>query len=47
VDLSIGHWPRRSLQYGESVKDFLLTMFLPTMLLLTVRLRPRLFTHQN
>ncbi|HVR91912.1 MAG TPA: hypothetical protein VHG29_12585 [Novosphingobium sp.] len=35
-------WPTRSAQWGESVKDLLLTMLLPTLLLVISRLAPRL-----
>lgn len=42
VDLSLGRWPQLELRYAESVKDLLLTMFLPTLLLLAARWRPTL-----
>lgn len=35
-------WPTRSQQWGESAKDLLLTMFLPTLLLVVSRYVPRL-----
>lgn len=41
-DLSMGGWPNRADQLGESVKDILLTMALPTLLLIIARTRPRL-----
>jgi hypothetical protein len=41
--LWIEQWPDLSMQYGESVKDLLLTMALPTLLLVAARLRPQLF----
>jgi hypothetical protein len=43
VDLWTEQWPDAGMQYGEAAKDLLLTMFLPTMLLIAVRLRPDLF----
>lgn len=43
VDLWIEQWPDPGQQYGEGAKDVLLTMFLPTMLMFAVRLRPELF----
>ena len=43
VDLWVEQWPDPGQQYGEGAKDVLLTMFLPTMLMFAVRLRPELF----
>lgn len=43
IDLSIERWPSLSQQLGESAKDVLLTMALPTLLLIAIRLRPNLF----
>ena len=43
IDLKFDHWPGRAAQYGESVKDMILTLALPTLLLLAARLAPRLF----
>ncbi len=43
VDLSVEHWPSLGMQLGESAKDVLLTMALPTMLMALLRLRPNLF----
>jgi hypothetical protein len=42
-DLWIEQWPQPGMQYGESAKDLLITMFLPTLLLLTARYCPRVF----
>ena len=42
-DLHLDQWPDRGSQYGEGAKDLLVTMFLPTIILLAVRLRPKLF----
>ena len=41
-DLYGDTWPTRSQQWGETAKDVLLTMFLPTLLLAISRLAPRL-----
>jgi hypothetical protein len=43
VDLWVEQWPDVAMQYRESVKDLLLTMTLPTILLLAARFRPQLF----
>ena len=43
VDLWVEQWPDKAVQYGESAKDLLLTMALPTMLMALSRLRPQLF----
>lgn len=43
-DLWIEQWPDHAMQYGESAKDLLLTMALPTVLMAVARLRPQLFT---
>ena len=43
ADLYVEQWPQRGMQLGEGVKDVLLTMALPTLLLLAARLRPALF----
>lgn len=43
VDLWVEQWPDPGMQYGESAKDLLLTMALPTLLLVLTRVRPQLF----
>ena len=43
LDLEIGRWPNPGMQFGEGVKDIVLTILLPTILLLAIRLRPDLF----
>jgi hypothetical protein len=43
VDLWVEQWPDKAMQYGESAKDLVLTMALPVILMLTVRVRPNLF----
>lgn len=42
VDLYVEQWPDMAQQYGESAKDLLLTMFLPTFLMLWARRKSRL-----
>lgn len=44
LDLWVERWPHAGMQWGEGVKDMLLTMALPTLLLLAARLRPALFS---
>jgi hypothetical protein len=41
-DLNYDHWPDREMQWGESIKDLIVTMTLPTVLLLASRLAPSL-----
>ena len=43
VDLWFEIWPDPARQYGEGLKDILLTMFVPTLLMLAARYRPDLF----
>ena len=43
VDLWVEQWPDPGQQYGEGAKDLLLTMAVPTLIMLTARLRPDLF----
>ena len=43
VDLWVERWPQPGMQYGEGARDIVLTMLLPTVLLLAARLRPDLF----
>jgi len=42
-DLWIEQWPEPAMQYGEGLKDVVVTMVVPTVLLLLVRVRPALF----
>lgn len=39
-DLWVERWPDPDQQYGEALKDILLTMVLPTVLMAVARLRP-------
>lgn len=43
VDLWNEQWPHPGQQYGEGAKDILVTMALPTLLMLAARFVPRLF----
>jgi hypothetical protein len=43
VDLWIEQWPDPGQQYGESAKDLLLTMAIPTIIMVAARARPDLF----
>jgi hypothetical protein len=43
VDLWVEQWPIAAMQYGESAKDIMLTMLLPTLLMAAARSRPGLF----
>ena len=43
VDLWVEQWPDPGQQYGEGVKDLLLTMAVPTIVMLVGRARPDLF----
>ena len=47
VDLWVERWPDQAMQYGESAKDLLLTMMLPTLILALVRARPQLFDRSS
>jgi len=42
-DLVVETWPVRNMQYGEGLKDILLTMMLPTVILLLTRNYPHWF----
>lgn len=43
VDLYVEQWPDPGQQYGEAAKDVLLTLLVPTMIMLAARYRPQLF----
>jgi len=47
VDLWVEHWPDRMMQYGDSLKDVLLTMALPTLFLITARVTPRIYARSR
>ena len=44
VDLHVEVWPQHAIQWAECAKDVLLTMALPTLLLIVARCRPRLLS---
>ena len=41
-DFRVELWPDPGMQFGEAAKDIVLTMFLPTLIFLVARRRPRL-----
>ena len=41
-DFRVEIWPDPGMQFGEAAKDIVLTMFLPTLIFLVARRRPRL-----
>lgn len=41
-DFRVEIWPDPGMQFGESAKDIVLTMFIPTLIFLVERRRPRL-----
>ena len=43
VDLWTETWPDRATQYAQGVKDLLLTMLVPTVLMFAMRYRPQMF----
>lgn len=47
VDVWIERWPNRMMQYGDGMKDILLTMALPTVLLVTARLAPQIYVRSR
>ena len=47
VDLWVEQWPDAAMQYGESAKDVLLTMLLPSLLMAAVREQPQLFARRT
>lgn len=47
ADLSTKRWPHPGRQLGDSVKDLLLTVALPTLLLVLARCCPRLFVPET
>ena len=47
VDLWVEQWPDAAMQYGESAKDIVLTLLLPTLLMAAARRRPELFKRES
>ena len=46
-DLQAEKWPDRGMQYREAVEDIVLTILLPTLILVVGRLRPRLLVEKE
>jgi hypothetical protein len=46
-DFWVERWPEPAMQFGESLKDVALTMLVPTMLMLALRIRPAMFADQH
>lgn len=46
-DLFVERWPDPDVQYGEALSDLILTMALPTLLLVATRSRPSLFVRRH
>ena len=44
-DLVVEYWNLPARQFGEAAKDIILTMFVPSVILLSARYMPRLFQH--
>jgi hypothetical protein len=44
VDLYIEQWPDPGQQYGEGARDLVLTLFVPTLILIVARYRPQLLS---
>lgn len=45
-DFRVEIWPNPGMQFGEAVKDVVLTMIVPTLIFLVARYRPRLFAQR-
>jgi hypothetical protein len=46
-DLRVERWPDPGMQYGEGIKDILLTIFLPVILFAVARRRPHVLTDRR
>ena len=46
-DFRVEIWPDPGMQFGEAVKDLILTMFIPALVFLVARRRPKLLAHSN
>ncbi len=44
-DFRVETWPQPGMQFGESAKDVIMTMAIPTALFLIARYRPKLLVH--
>lgn len=47
ADVWLDRWPSAGMQFGEATKDIVLTMLLPTMVLLTARHLPQLYGRKS
>lgn len=47
ADFWLDRWPSAGMQFGEAVKDIVLTMLLPTMILLSARHLPQLYARRS
>lgn len=45
-DFRVEIWPQPGMQFGESAKDVILTMVLPTLIFLVARYRPKLLAQR-
>lgn len=43
-DFRVEQWPEPGMQFGEAAKDVILTMFVPTLIFLVARYRPKLLS---
>ena len=43
VDLWVESWPEPGMQYGEGARDVVLTMFVPSLIVIAMLIRPDLF----
>ena len=46
-DFRLEIWPQLEVQAGEAAKDIILTMFVPTLIFLIARYRPRLVAYKS
>jgi hypothetical protein len=46
-DFRVEIWPDPGMQFGEAFKDVVLTMFLPTLIFLVARRRPKLLVQDS
>lgn len=45
-DFRVETWPQPGMQFGESAKDVIMTMAIPTLIFLIARCRPKLLVHR-
>jgi hypothetical protein len=46
-DFRVEIWPDPGMQFGEAVKDIVLTMFIPTLIFLVARRHPKLLVQDS